>query len=303
MELTPGKCCYIVIILSMLLLSPAHATILPHPGPETQGISTSTVAMAAGNFLNRAELSWEASSEVLGANLLIIFDPWEQEDPEFEIEEEPPLNSLGEVQMSMTYRESTVAQSGVIAYTRVSSVDTQAQSAAGYNVENLRLITFEGLDGGRISSQEDLALVTVGTPIRRQFTTFCPCLSAGDDCYPPFCDEVRTGSTFDMSRVSAGTNAQLRNMNKPGETVFWPPMTSADDPAKLDYSIRVTGYTPEQPSVGMVSAYLDIHNLEGGGACPGFGLFSQVSLKEFRRVNGEIRQFSYIVDYESGVKR
>jgi len=122
LELTPGKCCYIVIILSMLLLSPAHATILPHPGPETQGISTSTVAMAAGNFLNRAELSWEASSEVLGANLLIIFDPWEQEDPEFEIEEEPPLNSLGEVQMSMTYRESTVAQSGVIAYTRVSSV-------------------------------------------------------------------------------------------------------------------------------------------------------------------------------------
>ena len=296
LEGTPGKYCFIAILLSVLLFSPAHATILPQPGPETQGISTSTVAMAAGNFMNRADLSWAASSELLGIN---IYDtPF---GPEFE--PEPPLHSEGEVQMSMTYRESTVARSGVIAYTKASSVDTQAQSAAAYNVENLRLITFEGFDGGRIYSDEDLALVTVGTPINRQSTTFCPLLSAGSTCYPPFCDEVTTGSTFDMSRVSAGTNAQLRNMNRPGEPGFWPPMTSADDPARLDYSIRVTGYTPEQPSVGMVSAYLDIHNLEGGAACPGIGLFSQVSLKEFRRVDGDVRQFSYTVDYESGVKR
>lgn len=296
-EGTPGKYCFIAILLSVLLLSPAHATILPQPGPETQGISTTTVAMAAGNFMNRADLSWAASSELLGIN---IYDtPF---GPEFE--PEPPLHSEGEVQMSMTYRESTVARSGVIAYTKASSVDTQAQSAAAYNVENLRLITFEGFDGGRIYSDEDLALATVGNTINAFFSTMCPFGSeCGCPCYPPFCNDIMTGSTFDMSRVSAGTNAQVRNMNKPGTPGFWPPNPSVDDPARVDYSIRVTGYTPEQPSVGMVSAYLDIHNLEGGAACPGIGLFSQVSLKEFRRVDGDVRQFSYTVDYESGVKR
>jgi len=129
-------------------------------------------------------------------------------------------------------------------------VDTQTQSAAGYNVENLRLITFDGVGGGWNYSEEDLALVPVGTPINRQSTTIFAFLSAGSPCYPPLCDEVRTGRTFDMSLVSAGTNAQLRNMNKPGESGFWLPMTSADDPARLDYRIRVTGYTRDQPSVG-----------------------------------------------------
>jgi len=297
LEGTPGKYCFIAILLSVLLLSPAHATILPQPGPETQEISTSTVAMAAGNFLNRAELSWAASSELLGVNAY---------DTPFglEFEPEPPLHSEGEVQMSMTYRESTVARSGVIAYTKASSVDTQAQSAAGYNVENLRLITFDGLGSGRIYSEEDLALVTVGNTINAYFSTMCPFGSeCACPCYPPFCNDIMTGSTFDMSRVSAGTNAQLRTMNKPGAPGFWPPNPSVDDPARVDYRIRISEFAPAQPSVGTASAYLDITSLEGGRACLGTGLFSQVAIEEYRRVDGDISQFSYIVDYESGVKR
>ena len=287
----------VILVFFILLLSPAAADILPHNGPETQGISTSTVAMAAGNFLNRAELSWAASSELLGVNAY---------DTPFglEFKPEPPLNSEGEVQMSMTYRESTVARSGVIAYTKASSVDTQAQSAAGYNVENLRLITFDRIDGGRIYSEEDLALVTVGNTINAYFSTMSPFGSeCGCPCYPLFCNDIMTGSTFDMSRVSAGTNAQMRTMNKPGAPGFWPPNPSADDPARVDYRIRISEFAPAQPSVGTASAYLEITSLEGGRACLGTGLFSQVAMEEYRRVEGQITQFSYIVDYDSGVKR
>jgi hypothetical protein len=145
---------------------------------------------------------------------------------------------------------------------------------------------------------------TVGTPVDAFSSTICPFVSQTSRCYPAFCNRVQTGSTIDMSTVSAGSSARLRNVNEPGEPGFWPPMPSADDPSRLQYGIRVSGLSDEQPSVGFISAYLDIQKNEGGALCPGIPVLAQyIEIEEHRMVNGDVSLFSYLVEYESGIIR
>ena len=285
----------ITVIISILLIAPTLADILPPSPPETQGITTSTVASVTGDLSHQADLRWDLSSEVLGANVVPQF----LEDPI--IEPEPPLWEFNEVQMYMTYSEDTQALNGLMEYRKESSVDTRVNPGAGFNVENERLIAFIGLDAGRLISQENLMMSTVGTTVDIPGSTLCP--FAPDDimCWPNFCNRIETGSTIDMSIVSAGSSAQLRNVNNPGAPGQWPPMPSVDDPARLRYNIRVTEID-DIPSEGFVSAYLDIHNLEGETLCWD-KLGQQFDLEEHRMVNGDVSMFEYLVRYESGIVR
>ena len=109
-----------------------------------------------------------------------------------------------------------------------------------------------------------------------------------------------------MSEVSASSSARVRNVNEKGggETGYWPPIPGSGDSARLHYDVRVNEVSPAQPSVGFVSAYLDLSIAEGGSFCPGGRLpFEQVAAKERRSVDGNVTMFTYDVDYISGMKR
>ncbi len=309
-----------MIIASMLLFTSAAATILPPPDLETQGILLTTDVSALGIFSNNADLSWRHSSEVLDANLNLVDIVWDPEtglpvvDPEtgelieiWELQPEPPLkydSASFEVQMATVYSEDTSAQYGEIAYSKNSMVDTKALPASMFNVENDRIITYTGVNGNRILSEEDVMLSGASTPgVPSALSTTCLlCPTSG--CYPAFCTVVDTGSTIDMSVVSASTSAEVRNLNKlgGGGNERWPPVPTVDGLALLNYNIRVGDMSSTQPSVGYVSTYLNSETKEGGSACAGLpGLIQDISVKERKSVDGYVSLFLNDVKYESGV--
>jgi hypothetical protein len=300
----------IMIIVSMLLFTSAAATILPPPDIETQGITLTTDVSALGIFSNNADLTWRHSSEVLDANLNldVVTDPVTGELIKiWEVQPEPPLQydaASFEVQMTTVYSEDTSAQYGDIAYSKNSKVDTKALPDSMFNVENDRIITYTGVNGNRILSEEDMMLSGAGTPgVPAALSTTCLlCPTTG--CYPAFCSFVDTGSKIDMSIVSASTSTEVRNLNQPGGggVERWPPIPSVEGLARLNYNIRVGDVSSTQPSVGYVSTYLNSETKEAGSACAGLpGLLQDIFVKERKSVDGYVSLFSNDVKYESGI--
>jgi hypothetical protein len=302
--------------MSLILIAPGLADILPPASFETQGITKSTVASLVGHFSHNEELAWGLSSEGLGINHEIVDLIFTNEGilEVWGTVPEPPLEysaATFEVQMHAVYSEDTVAPTGVMDYRKTSSIETKALPTSMYNIESERLFEYTGLNGNQVFSKEDLMLETVGTPgVNCSLTSSCifPCTSCGcSGCYPGFCNYVQTGSTIDMNVVSASSSAQLRNVNdeaRGGTEERWPPLPSVDNPARLRYSVRVDEVSAGQPSIGFVSAYFDSHIQEGGKVCPGILYpFQEVLVKEYRSVDGNVSRFSYDVEYDSGVKR
>jgi hypothetical protein len=318
-----------LIITSILLIPSVAADILPPPSFESQGINIITSAYVVGSFSNTADLNWALSSEVLGANLNLTDILWDPDtglpviDPDtgefieiWELEPEPPLKydaASWEVQMRTVYSEDTIAPNGVIEYSKTSGIETKALPASMYNIENERLITYEAFNGDQIYSKEFLMIDTVGTPgVNCTHSTACvfPCSGCGcEGCYPAFCNHVETGSTIDMSIVSASSSARLRNVNElggegQGEDERWPLIPSVDNPARLHYNVRVDEVSANQSSVGKVSAYLELGVMEGSKECPGMGLaIEEIQVKDSKSVDGIVSLFDHVIDYESGIRR
>jgi len=307
------KIVIILIIVSMVLIASAAGDILPPPSFETQGITKSSAVSVAGHFSHNEELTWGLSSEGLGVNHVIV-DVIITDDGGIEevwgTTPEPPLSALWEVQMHAVYSENTVAPGGMMDYRKTSTIETKALPTAMYNIENERLFEYTGFNGNQVFSQEDLMLETVGTPgVSCALSSSCvfPCTSCGcDGCYPAFCNHVETGSTIDMSIVSASSSARLRNVNEEGgnDADYWPPIPGVDEPARLRYSIRVDEVSSGLPSVGFVSAYLDLHVQEGGSLCPGISSpFQEVEVKDRKSIDGTVSLFDHVIEYDSGIKR
>ena len=304
-----------LLIFFSLLTASVAADILPPATPETQGITTVTQVSGRGNFLMNAQLSWGLSSEGLGVNneFDLLFDG--QDFVEYwYTTPEPPLSALQEVQMYTTYSENTLGNRGDIDYAKGFSVDTAAGPTGASNIESDRLFNYIGYNGGRLYSKEDLMLSTVGTAIDREgtakcpFCLACPCPDLSQCCWPPFCNTLSTGSSIDMTLVSAASSARVRNVNEEGSRgdFFdnWPIIPTVDNPSRVSYDIRVREVAPTQPSVGKVSAYLDLHSMEDRSLCfDSPAVFSEVTLKELRSVEGRVSLFDYAVRYESGIIR
>jgi len=289
----------ILILLILSIAMPVYGDVLPPEPAETQGIGVSTNIIATGMLSQRVELQWGISSEILGANLV-----YRGEDiPVPVIEPEPPLNPGGEVQSHVVYSENTQAVLGSIDYRKESSLETSAQLGPNPNVENVRQITFVADDVGRLYSTEDMSMFNVGNSIRSDGGAICPFLPGIHSCIPMFCNRFEAGSVIDMSVVSASTSAGIRNINPAGDPGYWTPVPVIDDPARADYRIRVAALE-QSPSIGLVSAYTQIHTAEGGSACPGAAVLAQqFTFDEERTAIGDVSLFQYLVSYESGVVR
>jgi len=224
---------------------------------------------------------------------------------------EPPLNDQ-EVQMTIAYDETTNGMNGVVTYNKNSAIHTGSQTLNNYNVKANKIVTFNALDGGRMTSEENMLLDNVGKSVNvvaengDALSTLCPFAPASiGNCTPAFCNIIQSGSKVDVYIGSFVTSAQGRSVGTDSGLDVWPPLPIVDGPpVELDYSIRLGGVGTGNAALGSAMAYIKAHKLEGSRECPsGFlGAGQDVTYNEVTSATGSIMQFQKIINYQSGFK-
>jgi hypothetical protein len=232
--------------------------------PEIQGITTSTQIDCVGTVTNTASLGWTSGTGSTS----------------------PPLADSQAVQTT-SYSENTMAVSGHTVYQKDFSVNTGNANLDQSNVQSSRIITFEGIDGGRMTSDESLLIDTVSMPVSTTGSMLCPFGSADGDAIPASCNIVTAGSSVDATSVSLVTKAAGRTIT-----------ATADVPASLSYSINVHGVTADVPAVGSVSAYMKAH-LQGARG-DSLTKSSDFQYDDTSTASGLINGFSKAVSYQGG---
>jgi hypothetical protein len=305
----PGQFRYRTFILVTFLIISifsccVQAAVLPQQPDEIQGLQIETSLVSAGGFHQTTSIDWALSSELLGVNYVEAGEDW----PEFVSIPEPPLNPLGEVQSHVTYSEDSQANVGNLSFDKTTSLDTASVAVGQYNVQNDRLITFDGSGAGSLLSSEDMTMYNVGTCFILPCS--CPFCSAfgisGFMNTTPFCSKIEVGSDLDVSKVAAVTSSGIKNVNKQTPTddstlgFIWPPVPNAGDPAMAHYMIQVNELGQGQPSEGSVATNLKIKTIES--KCPGNTIPSlELNVDESRSVMGDISLFDYMMDYKDGI--
>jgi hypothetical protein len=332
----------VITICLLCLCGSATADVLTPNVPETQGFSVQTQMDLTGTASHTESVTWRMSSEVLNANEdmgLNQAEPvgeggdWNLVDEEWVYSPgtgeyiatpypdlapgtffsystpEPPLNPAGEVQMSDAYTENTIADQGLITYTKSMYIETGYQPENLQNIKATRIFTFQGGDLGRAVSKEETTLDTAGTAtILQGFVPYiCPFGQSLGNCFPPFCNIIRSGSSIDMTRTSLSSVLEARTVGQIayGPDEKWPPLPRVDTaPVELNYRLSVTGTDPDSPALGSVTAYILAHTQEGGSGCPAStGKAQDVFYSEETTADGAITLFEKIMHYESGLKR
>ena len=224
-----------------------------------------------------------------------------------EYSNEPPLNGQ-EVQMAMAYDETTNALNGVVSYNKNSALHTGTQTLNNYNLKTGKTVTFTALDGGKMTSAENLMLDNVGKSINIiavPGATTCPfAQGAIGNCTPAFCNIAQAGSLVDIYVGSLVTNTQSRTVGKDSGQDAWPPLPIVDGPpVEMNYGVRLSGYNSGEAAEGDAMAYFKAHKLEGARECPsGFlGAAQEITYNEVSSATGSIRQFQKIINYRSGM--
>lgn len=327
------------LILAVLLLTTSGMGAIPPQNTfEIQALQTTTGINAVGIVTENDVSSFRLSSEVLDNNVnyneYFEFVGPEQGDYIYENEEfvyvgpnngefilvseveilpEPPLSN-GEVQMTIAYDETTNALNGEVTYIKNSALHTGGQTIGNYNTKNSKTVTFQALDGGKMTSEENMMLDNVGKSVNVRApngdlfpATGCPFSPyVIGNCTPAFCNIVQTGSKVDVYVGSLVTSAQSRSVGSMGSGLdeYWPPIPVVDGPpVEMDYSIRLGGVGAANAAEGSAMAYLKAHTLEGAKECPsGFlGAAQEMSYSEVTAASGSMQQFQKVMNYQSGM--
>lgn len=332
----------IFFLLAFIVLSHGViADIRPPNTAETQLISTLTSIDCIGTFTESDSLVWRQSNEALDKNIyydlnMPIFQEggdWFYNEDTGEItpvdpgtgnciltypayppfaevpidEPEPPLFN-NEVQITSSTRETTIANQGMTAYTKRSTVDTNWKTANMFNVEQEKMVGFRGSETGRITSDESTLVDSVGMTM----TTLedrvwkCPLRWLPIECTPPFCNVVEMGSSLDMREVQFTTSIQSRTIadiavdQEPNIRITLPVIDGP--PTELNYGIEAQGVS--SPAIGSVSAYINAHAMDGTIWCPspcgGPGI--DLVYKEKTTASGAVQLFQKHMYYKSGIK-
>ncbi len=236
---------------------------------EIQGITTSTYIDVVGMASNNVELAWTSGSGSLQDN--------------------PPLSG-GESVQTTVYSENTNAMNGHTVYIKDFSVNTGNQNIAQSNVKSSRQITFEGLDGGNMVSDESLLISTTGNPTSAAGQFLCPFGASTVGTLPAFCNIIQAGSHIDSTYISLSTQASSRTI-----------MATADVPVALSYSINAHGINTANgviPAQGMAAAYMRVH-LQGGSG-NSTAKASDLTYEDKSTINGIINSFTKSYAYQSG---
>jgi len=238
---------------------------------ETQGFHTSTTIDAVGRFSSTTDLAWTMTTSAGG------------------ISEVPPLSNDA-VLYQAVYSEDTHSNGiGQIYYDKKLTVDTGAQLTGQSNIEAVKQLSFVGVNGARVYSDENIMISGVSNPISSANSIICVFGASISDSIPAYCNYVSAGSTIDMSRVNVMTTTDGRFI-----------VPSADTPVELSHTIRVTDLAGT-PSQGKVSTFMEGILQEGRGR--DIASYETIEFDERTSIDGFITLFSKDMIYGSGVKR
>ena len=151
-----------MIIIAMVILiavsGPAMAARPAPAGSESSGITVQTSAHVDGTFQQHSDLALQQGTSTI------------------------------------VYSENTVAINGETDYSKNTNIDTGNVVNGQDNLQTDRIITFDGGDGGRMVSDENVIVQTVGTE-EASATGCCPWGSTTDATLPAECETVQAGST------------------------------------------------------------------------------------------------------------
>ena len=115
-------------------------------------------------------------------------------------------NVFGEVQYAVAYSENTVADQGLVSYTKNSALETANQVVDTRNIQTSKIVEFVGFDTGRAVSSEDMVVDGAGAFGLAESQFICPFASDQIDLTPPYCNIVEMGSDVDMTLMSMATD-------------------------------------------------------------------------------------------------
>jgi hypothetical protein len=310
-----GSLKLVVITLVLIFGMAAVCADTPVPAvPETQGFSTGTAIAVAGTATETDAYVWQISDEALnGAPLQIDAFVFEG-SPYIAVPHIPILDDLfgngdvdGEVEYSVAYSENTVADQGLVSYTKGSVLDTSNQIVDTRNLQTSKIVEFAGFDTGRAVSSEDLVVDGAGQLSLTELGFICPFAAQQMNVTPQFCNVVEMGSDVDMTLMSLATDTSERHVSR-----------TADVPVAADYDIKVTGIG-NTPAQGSVSAFINSHIQEGRAQYVTtighvtdediyFDLYDagkaeDAVYNEMTTASGDVTLFSKVMSYQSGVRR
>ncbi len=195
----------------------------------------------------------------------------------------------GERQSTTVYGEDTRAWGGTAIYSRSFDVDTGAMSMGRYNVDSVKMFTFDGTDdggNGRAISSEFIGIDTMGMPVNTSLVTTDPFAASQYPVWPAFHNTVNAGSAFDINQGSILTQGEARTVT-----------TSAHVPVELNYKLRLQGLDNE-PAIGSAGAFMNGH-LEQGRDNSTEKAMDLVFLDQ-STASGLIYRFDKVMNYQSG---
>jgi hypothetical protein len=267
--------------------------------PETQGFSTST-AMSAMGTITETDSIVNIIANRADAALGQIPYPIPRDPADISI-----------LEYTSTYSENTIADQGLVTYTKGMTTDTTGMAASNlYNVQTDKVVEFIGSDTGRMLSDEKTVLDGAGTALLDETIMICPFASPENNLNPDFCNIVQEGSSVDLTLGSLTTSSEQRYiMKSAGFPTYQNGMLSelpvSDPGVESDYSIRLTGLG-DIPAMGSAESYIDVHIQEGRlliySEVPSYHLKAEdLVYSETTTASGDITVFQKVLGYSSKI--
>ncbi len=285
-----------IILLVLCLAGVAMADTGVPQVPETQGFTTATTISAFGTATETDSIVSQIISNV---------------NPRYNsgFPLNPPLFYLDTAVYTSSYTENTIADQGLVTYTKTITADTAGMAAENqFNVKTDKIVEFIGSDTGRMISDESTLVDGVGTVFHTENIMLCPFAAGSIKYNPPFCNIVEEGSNVDLTIGSLSTATEERHIM---QSVNFCSIPGYDLPVstpgvEVNYNIKLTGFG-DIPATGTANAFMNVH-IQEGGAGPLWEEETQNLYKaedlvysESSTATGDITLFDKVMNYNSKI--
>ena len=272
--------------------------------PETQGFTTATAISTLGTVTETDNIVTLISGNHQGLppGIMPLYYEWESV-------------------YTSSYTEHTIADQGLVTYTKGMTTDTAGMATSNlYNVQTSKVVEFVGSDTGRMISDENSVLDGAGSLFIDQDIMICPFASLEYGINPAFCNIVQEGSSVDLTMGSLATTTEQRYIMKSAgfytegegqgdeETVFDYELPVSDPGVESNYQIKLTGFG-DVPALGSAEAFIGVHIQEAKGINISYSTDpttlnqkgEDLTYSETTTASGDISLFKKVMGYTSRI--